>query len=295
MEGFVFRWGGLWQRGRAATRQRDHVLRYPSGRHLHLVVLSLPRRIHIESPHQHRHALIAAGFYTEKQGPEKLPCAVALRAFLFPGSARYGGALRLRSTYTSNLRGSELIYSTITTTTTIICEQAPAYDLIPERGRLGRLLAEAVTWAAFALEHTDQLPPAVYQRAADIVRYNLGAGAGTLLVPSVLEGATSHQGALGLLREIMPAAGHPLGVTATGSTLTVSYAGMQLGMVATEDEPWLRPLLPFGARCVFLDIAAREEAPDRCLRLACAFTGISSAIHRLKTDGIHRGEGHTTR
>lgn len=142
------------------------------------------------------------------------------------------------------------------------------------------LIQESRRWANHA-RASSQLPTiAIHRKSLDALALTLRVFGPTLLVPSKLKGTSAFQGAIELLCRAEPGFGEPLQLTAVSGALKVSAKGMLIGYVQRKHEPWLRPLVPFGARLRLLQVTG--TTPDKTYGVNVAFSGLGEAITRYQ-------------
>jgi len=144
-----------------------------------------------------------------------------------------------------------------------------------------RIAREAGRWLAFARERSRMSDATLVAKALDATAFSAGHGTHSLALPSKLGGTSRHQRALwGIVRE-RRSPWCPLDLHDEGGLLIVSMPGSDvLGEVQRKHAPWLRPLVPFGARVYLARVTGHEREGYR-LGLNVAFGHVGAALDRL--------------
>ena len=155
-----------------------------------------------------------------------------------------------------------------------------------------RIAREAEAWLAFALDRTRMRPDTLVRKSLDSAAYSVARRASSFCVPSKLVSLEQRQ-LWSMLRE-HAASWSELTVDTSGDGLAVLYDGEPVGMLQTKHEPWIRPLLPFGARLYLARVTGHEREG---YRLGCnvvvghvgqALDALSDALGGLSSLALSR-------
>lgn len=160
-----------------------------------------------------------------------------------------------------------------------------------------RIAREAERWIAFATERTRMRPDTVLRKGLDACAFSVQHRASSLAVPSKLGGVREYQGRLwSVVRELAPQWTELTIQDGPAGGLLVSYEMETIGCVQPKHEPWLRPLIPFGARVYLSRITGRERS-GYWLGCNVVFGHVGAALDALPlalggdgAEGIHAGD-----
>lgn len=145
--------------------------------------------------------------------------------------------------------------------------------------RTTRVADQAVRWAAFAIGRARMRPETVHAKAVHSAAFSAACGATHLAIPTKLAGTSRHQAALWALVRDPAAPWAELDIEPGDGGLVVSHGDDVLGHVRAKHAPWLRPLVPFGAR-VHLGRVTGSERAHYTLGLNVALA-VGEALDRL--------------
>ncbi len=157
-----------------------------------------------------------------------------------------------------------------------------------------RVAAEAERWLAFATERARMQPQTLSRKAFASLAFTVARSASSFAVPSKLSGTSHHQRRLwAMVREMAPAWSE-LTLDATGDGLTALYDGDPVGEVQPKHLPWLRPLVPFGARLYLGSVTGSQR--DRVtlgvnVVLGHVGTALDGLLDALGQAGDGQGDG----
>ena len=184
---------------------------------------------------------------------------------------------------------------------TTISEPSAGYGAPPaipaQDAYAARIASEAECWLTFASSRSRMKAPVVQSKAFASLAFTVARSAQSFAVPSKLSGTSQHQRRLwGMVRE-HAAPWSELVLDATCDGLTVLYDGDAIGEIQPKHLPWLRPLVPFGARLYLSAVTGSQR--DRATlgvnvvvgHVGTALTGLLNALGA--GDG-HRGDGART-
>jgi hypothetical protein len=144
----------------------------------------------------------------------------------------------------------------------LIREPEPGYaptDQTREDDYAARLSAQADAWYRFASERSHMPPERVRLKAFSSLATSFRHRTRSLAIPTTLHGSSSHQQALWeLVRRDVPF-GQSLRTEEQGGDLHVYLEDLKLGHVKSKHVPWLRPLVPFGARLFLIRVTGQQE------------------------------------
>ena len=124
---------------------------------------------------------------------------------------------------------------------------ASGMRISPAEVHARRIAREAEHWLTFATDRTRMKPHTLTRKALDATAFSVQRRASSFAVPSKLVGTSKHQRTLWAMVRDHVAPWTELELDDTGDGL-VARLGDVLGEVQTKHLPWLRPLVPFGAR-----------------------------------------------
>jgi len=148
-----------------------------------------------------------------------------------------------------------------------------------------RLAEEAEAWLSHTRTRARMKDETVVRKALSALAFSFRHRTHDFAVPSKLTGVSKHQPALWSMVRSNVALGTPLRIEerhsgkSTRPRLVVFYDGDELGEVQSKHVPWLRPLLPFGARIYLVRITGRER--DYTLGCNVAFGHVGHAVSAL--------------
>lgn len=205
--------------------------------------------------------------------------------------------------YTTKIGGNLRPVNTLTVSTgdvpVVHDEATRAGARIPSADLHARRIArEAERWIRFATERTTMRPDTVLRKGLDACAFSVQHRASSsLALPSKMAGVREHQRVLwGMVQDHVPqwtelaiGDGHAGG-------LVVSYEMEPIGEVQPKHVPWLRPLVPFGAR-IYLSKITGHEREGYWLGCNVVFGHVGAALDALThaldgngADGIHAGD-----
>ena len=164
-----------------------------------------------------------------------------------------------------------------TTTATVTPASGSPASESPDR--TARVADEAVRWAAFAAGRSRMRPETVYAKAVHAAAFSAAHRAVHLAIPTKLSGTSKYQAALWALVRDPVAPWAELEIELGDGAPVVSHGDGVLGHIQAKHVPWLRPLLPFGAR-VHLGRVTGSEHAHYVLGLNAALA-VGEALDRL--------------
>ena len=146
--------------------------------------------------------------------------------------------------------------------TVTVRDRTALYSPVPDlEARANRIADDAGRWLTYASTRTRMTPAALTTKALQSACFSVATGASGFAVPSKLVGVRDHQARLWALVRDGYARHAELGLgTATTDGVSVTYDGDPVGQVQTKHVPWLRPLVPFGARLYLARVTGSERA-----------------------------------
>lgn len=169
----------------------------------------------------------------------------------------------------------------------LVLDDGGGYEL-PEADAYARRLAdEAEAWLDHARARSRMKRETLTQKALSALSFTMRHRAHDFAVPSKLGGTSKHQPALWSMVNRRVRLGDPLDVEEVAGMdpaqkrpqLVVSFEGERLGEVQSKHVPWLRPLVPFGARLFVVRVTGQES--DFTLGCNVAFGRVGSAVAAL--------------
>jgi hypothetical protein len=183
-------------------------------------------------------------------------------------------------------------FKSITREPTLVQENGSGYELSEADAYARRLAEEAEAWLAHTRTRARMKDETVVRKALASLAFSFRHRTHDFAVPSKITGVSMHQQTLWQMVKNHVGFGTPLRIeeqengTSTRPRLVVFYDGDELGEVQSKHVPWLRPLLPFGARLYLVRITGREQ--EYTLGCNVAFSRVGGAVtalnHALGTD-----------
>lgn len=194
--------------------------------------------------------------------------------------------VRTRPTTAFSYR-SNLVYES-----PLVLEIGGEYALPEPDAYARRLAEEAEAWLSHVRTRARMKEETVVRKALSALAFSFRHRTHDFAVPSKLSGVSKHQPVLWSVVRSNLALGTPLRIEeqssgkSTRPRLAVSFDGDTLGQIQSKHVPWLRPLLPFGARLYLVRITGQDH--DYTLGCNVAFGRVGSAVtalnHALGTD-----------
>ena len=190
--------------------------------------------------------------------------------------------------YITNLRRPSL---------TTFSETASSYGtpvIPPVDAHAARIAREAEKWRAFASERSRMTAPTLQRKALASCAFSVARGASSFAVPSKLSGTREHQRRLWAMVRELAAPWSELTLDATDDRLIALYDGDPIGEVQPKHLPWLRPLVPFGAR-LYLSAVTGSQRDRATLGLNVVVGHVGTALgtftYSLGQSSDEQGDG----